>query len=183
MLEHDSRQAARTDTDGYVALADQNRSMWDVQQIADGLRCLEKAVRLRRPGQYQLQAAITALHIQAADQDATDWNQIADLYAAPSQITSSAVVEINHAAAVGFAQGPRAGLERIRPLLADPALQQYSPLHATHADLLNRSGDVQAAVQAYRQAIALTRNSVARAELQRRLDALAGDEGTEAGKP
>jgi RNA polymerase sigma-70 factor, ECF subfamily len=179
MLLHDSRRAARTDPDGFVALADQDRSLWDHAQIAEGLRCLEKAVRFRRPGQYQLEAAITVLHIQVADPDAADWGQIADLYAALSRITPSAVVEINHAAAVGFARGPRAGLELLRPLLADPALQRYPPLHATHAELLNRTGDRRAAAHAYQQAIAVTNNAVARAELQRRQDALAADQGIE----
>src|ERR1700733_12837949 len=79
MLLHNARLAARTDMGGYVALTDQDRSLWDHAQIADGLRALERAVRFHRPGQYQLQAAITALHIQAADPDATDWAQIADL--------------------------------------------------------------------------------------------------------
>ena len=174
MLLHDARRAARTVPGGYVALADQDRSLWDHAQIAGGLRALEKAVRFRRPGQYQLQAAITALHIQAADPDATDWEQIADLYGALGRLSPSAVVAVNHAAAVGFAEGPRAGLDLLGPLLADPALQRYQPLHATHAELLNRAGDRPAAAEAYLQAITLTKNAVARAELQRRLHALTG---------
>jgi len=172
MLLHDARRAARAGTGGYVALAEQDRSLWDHAQIVDGLRALERAVRSRRPGQYQLEAAITALHIQAADPGATDWAQIADLYAALGRLSPSAVVEVNHAAAVGFAEGPQAGLELLRPLLAHPALQHYQPLHATHAELLNRAGDRPAAAHAYRQAISLTENAVTRAELQRRLDAL-----------
>lgn len=173
MLLHDARRAARTVSGGYVALADQDRSRWDHAQIAGGLRALEKAVRFRRPGQYQLQAAITALHIQAADPDATDWEQIADLYGALGRLSPSAVVAVNHAAAVGFAEGPRAGLDLLGPLLADPALQRYQPLHATHADLLNRAGDQAAAADAYRRALSLTQNAVERAELERRLVALA----------
>jgi RNA polymerase sigma-70 factor (ECF subfamily) len=173
MLLHDARQAARTVSGAYVALADQDRSLWDHAQIAGGLRALEKAVRFRRPGQYQLQAAITALHIQAADPDATDWEQIADLYGALGRLSPSAVVAVNHAAAVGFAEGPRAGLDLLEPQLADPALQRYQPLHATHADLLNRAGDQAAAADAYRRTISLTQNAVERAELKRRLVALA----------
>jgi RNA polymerase sigma-70 factor (ECF subfamily) len=169
MLLHDARRAARTVLGAYVALADQDRSLWDHAQIAGGLRALEKAVRFRRPGQYQLQAAITALHIQAADPDATDWEQIADLYGALGRLSPSAVVAVNHAAAVGFAKGPRAGLDLLEPLLADPALQRYQPLHATHADLLNRAGDQAAAADAYRRAISLTQNAVERAELERRI--------------
>ena len=174
MLLHDARRAARTATGGYVALADQDRSLWDHAQIAEGLWALERAVRFHRSGQYQLQAAITALHSQAADPDATDWAQIAGLYAALGRLSPSDVVKVNHAAAVGFAEGPQAGLELLRPLLADPALQHYQPLHATHAELLNRAGDRPAAAHAYHQAITLTQNAVARAELQRRLDALTG---------
>jgi RNA polymerase sigma-70 factor, ECF subfamily len=170
MLLHDARRAARTVSGAYVALADQDRSLWDHAQIAGGLRALEKAVRFRRPGQYQLQAAITALHIQAADPDATDWEQIADLYGALGRLSPSAVVAVNHAAAVGFAEGPRAGLDRLEPLLANPALQRYQPLHATHADLLNRAGDQAAAADVYRRAISLTQNAVERAELERRLE-------------
>ncbi|HLK01642.1 MAG TPA: sigma-70 family RNA polymerase sigma factor, partial [Streptosporangiaceae bacterium] len=172
MLLHDARRAARTVTGGYVALADQDRSLWDDAQIADGLRALEKAIRFHRPGEYQLQAAITALHIQAADPDATNWAQIAGLYAALGRLSPSAVVDVNHAAAVGFAEGPQAGLELLRPLLAEPALAQYQPLHAAHAELLSRAGDRPAATHAYQQAIALTQNAVTRAELQRRLAAL-----------
>jgi RNA polymerase sigma-70 factor (ECF subfamily) len=169
LLLHDARRGARTAAGGYVALADQDRARWDHATIADGLRALERAVRLRRPGEYQLQAAITALHVQAADPDATDWAQIADLYGALGRLSPSAVVAVNHAAAVGFADGPRAGLDLLRPLLAEPALRRYQPLHATHADLLNRAGDRVAAVDAYRRAIALTGNAVERAELERRL--------------
>jgi RNA polymerase sigma-70 factor (ECF subfamily) len=123
-----------------VALGDQDRSLWDHAQIAEGLRALGQAVRFRQPGQYQLEVAITALHIQAADPDATDWAQIADLYAALGRLSPSPVVEVNLAATVGFAQGPQAGLELLRPLLADPALQQYQPMHAAHAEP-NYGGD------------------------------------------
>jgi RNA polymerase sigma-70 factor, ECF subfamily len=146
--------------------------LWDHAQIAEGLRALGEAVRFRHPGQYQLEAAITALHIQAADPDATDWAQIADLYAALGRLSPSPVIEVNLAAAVGFAHGPQAGLELLRPLLADPALQQYQPLHATHAELLNRAGDQPAASHAYQKAISLTQNAVERAELRRRLATL-----------
>ncbi len=172
MLLHDARRAARSDTSGYVALGDQDQSLWDRAQIDEGLRALAAAVRFRRPGQYQLQAAITVLHIQAADPDATDWARIADLYAALGRLSPSPVVQVNHAAAAGFAHGSEVGLDLLRPLLADPALRQYQPLHATHAELLSRSGDKPAAAQAYQQAITLTENAVARSELRRRLDTL-----------
>jgi RNA polymerase sigma-70 factor, ECF subfamily len=173
MLLHDARRAARTGGDGgYVSLDDQDRSLWDRAQIAAGLRALERAVGFRQPGEYQLQAAITALHVQAADPDATDWSQIADLYGALGRLRPSPVVAVNHATAVGFARGPRAGLELLRPLLADPALRRYQPLQAANAELLRRAGDQSAAAAAYRQAIALSANAVERAELRRRLDSV-----------
>ena len=175
MLLHDARRAARTDASGYVALGDQDRSLWDYAQIAEGLRALERGVRFRHPGQYQLQAAITALHLQASAPDSTDWAQIADLYAALARLTPSPVVQVNHAAAVGLADGPQAGLELLRPLLAEPALQRYQPLHATHAELLGRAGHRPAAAHAYHRAITLTQNAVARAELERRLHGLTND--------
>ena len=176
MLLHDARRAARTGPDGsYVSLDDQDRTLWDRSRIAEGLRALNRAVRAHRPGQYQLQAAITALHVQASDPDATDWAQIADLYGALGTLSPSPVIDVNHAAAVGFARGPRAGLRLLRPLLADPALDDYQPLHATYAELLRRNGDRPGAARAYERAIELTNNFVERAELQRRLDTLRGE--------
>ena len=170
MLLHDARRAARVDAGGrYVALDDQDRSRWDQERIRDGLAALERAVRLRRPGTYQLQAAITALEIEDGK---TDWAQIAELYGALAQLNPSAVVELNRAVAVGLADGPAAGLELIEPLLADPALERYQPLHAAHAELLSRAGDADGAARAYERALALTANAVERAELERRLGTL-----------
>jgi RNA polymerase sigma-70 factor (ECF subfamily) len=155
-----------------MTLEEQDRALWDRDRISEGLAALGRAVRLRRPGQYQLQAAITALHIQASDQDATDWAQIAELYGALSRVSPSLVVEVNRAAAVGFAAGPEAGLELLEPLLGHPALERYQPLHATHADLLRRAGDLAGAERAYKRAIALSANEVERSELERRLHSL-----------
>jgi RNA polymerase sigma-70 factor (ECF subfamily) len=170
MLLHDARRAARVDASGrYVALDSQDRSLWDQERIRAGLGTLERAVRLRRPGNYQLQAAITALQIEDAE---TDWAQIAELYGALAQLNPSPVVELNHAVAVGLADGPAAGLELIEPLLADPALESYQPLHAAHAELLSRACDADGAARAYERAIPLTANAVERAELERRLGAL-----------
>ena len=129
-------------------------------------------MRLRRPGQYQLQAAITALHIDADDGDTTDWAQIAELSGALAKLSGSPVVELNRAAALGFADGPRAGLAHLAPLLEDPALQSYQPLHAAHAELLRRAGDAGGAERAYERAIELSANAVERSELQRRLQTL-----------
>jgi RNA polymerase sigma-70 factor (ECF subfamily) len=174
MLLHDARSAARVDRHGsYVALQEQDRSLWDRDRIREGLRALEHAVRFGRAGQYQLQAAITALHLQASDGDATAWAQIAKLYGALGKLSPSPVVELNHAAAVGFAHGAEAGLELLEPLLGDPALECYQPLYATHAELLRRAGDLVGAVRAYERAIALSANAVERAELERRLETLA----------
>jgi RNA polymerase sigma-70 factor (ECF subfamily) len=173
MLLHDARRAARVDPSGrYVALDAQDRSLWDQDRIREGLAKLERAVRLRRPGEYQLQAAITALQIQAPDAEATDWAQIAELYGALGRLNPSPVVELNRAVAVGLAAGPAAGLELLEPLLTDPALERYQPLYAAHAELLSRGGDAEGAARAYERAIALSANDVERAELERRLGAL-----------
>src|SRR5918999_679430 len=173
MLLHDARRAARVDPSGrYVALDEQDRSLWDQNRIREGLARLERAVRLRRPGEYQLQAAITALQIQAPNAEATDWAQIAELYGALARLNPSPVVELNRAVAVGLASGPAAGLALLEPLLGDPALERYQPLHAAQAELLSRAGDAAGAARAYERAIALSANAVERAELERRLAAL-----------
>jgi RNA polymerase sigma-70 factor, ECF subfamily len=173
MLLHDARRAARVDASGqWVALDAQDRSLWDQDRVRVGLAKLERAVRLRRPGEYQLQAAITAVQIQAPDADATDWAQIAELYGALAALNPSPVVELNRAVAVGLASGPAAGLELLEPLLAEGTLERYQPLHAAHAELLSRAGDADGAARAYERAIELTANAVERAELERRLSAL-----------
>jgi RNA polymerase sigma-70 factor, ECF subfamily len=173
MLLHDARRSARVDPHGqYAALDAQDRSLWDRDRIAYGVATLEHAVSLRRPGEYQLQAAITALQIEAPDAENTDWAQIAELYGALARLNPSPVVELNRAVAVGLADGPAAGLTLLEPLLGDPALEGYQPLHAAHAELLSRAGDASAAAAAYKRAIALTANAVELAELERRLGAL-----------
>src|SRR5204863_8096216 len=113
--------------------------------------------RLRRPGQYQLQAAIAALQME----EEPNWLQIADLYGALVKLTPTAVVELNRAVAVGFADGPQGGLKLLSPLLRDPALARYQPLHAAHADLLKRVGERERAARAYRTAIEPSANAVA----------------------
>ena len=176
MLLHDARREARVNAQGqYVPLEHQDRSLWDAGRIREGLEALGRAVRLRRPGQYQLQAAITAVHLEASDAETVDWAQIADLYGALAKLNPSPVVELNRATAVGFASGAEAGLELLEPLLEDPALERYQPLQAAHAELLRRSGDRAAAASAYERAIALTDNAVERDELKRRLRSLESD--------
>jgi RNA polymerase sigma-70 factor (ECF subfamily) len=173
MLLHDARRPARVDDHGrFVPLDRQDRDRWDAGRAREGLRALDTAMARRRPGPYQLQAAIAALHLQAPPGGQPDWARIAELYGALGRLTPSPVVEVNRAVAVGFAEGPQAGLDLLAPLLDDATLATYPPLHAARADLLRRSGDLTAAADAYRAAIALTTNEVERAELQRRLASL-----------
>jgi len=175
MLLHDARRAARVDASGrYVPLDEQDRSLWDQGRIREGLRALERGLPLRRPGPYQLQAAISALHVEAPSPEEADWAQIAQLYGALARMQPSPVVEVNRAVAVAFASGADEGLAVLAPLLDDPALDRYQPLHAAHADLLRRAGDVDGAARAYTRAVELTSNAVERAELERRRDALHG---------
>ncbi|HUE26190.1 MAG TPA: RNA polymerase sigma factor, partial [Solirubrobacteraceae bacterium] len=175
MLLHDSRRAARVDEHGrYLGLEDQDRSLWDRGRIREGLRVLDRALHLGRPGPYQIQAAIAALHVDAPSFTETDWTQIAALYRALVQFGRSPVVELNRAVAVAFAEGTDQGLELLAPLLDDPSLERYQPLHAAHAELLRRAGDRAGAAAAYERAIALAGNAVERAELERRLAGVAG---------
>ena len=173
MLLHDARRPARADDEGrYVALDQQDRSRWDQGRIREGRTALDAALRLRRPGPYQLQAAIAALHVEAPSPAQTDWSQIAALYATLARLAPSPVVEINRAVAVAFAADAQAGLELLAPLLDDQSLARYQPLHAAHAELLRRAGEPESAAAAYRQAIALSANAVERADLERRLAAV-----------
>jgi RNA polymerase sigma-70 factor (ECF subfamily) len=174
MLLHDARRAARVDERGrYVGLEDQDRSLWDRGRIREGLRMLERGLRRGRPGPYQVQAAIAALHADARSFAETDWRQIAELYGALMRLEPSPVIELNHAVAVAFADGAQRGLELLRPLLSEPSLERYQPLYAAHAELLRRAGDAGGAIEAYERAIALSANAVERAELERRLASVA----------
>ncbi|HMJ36493.1 MAG TPA: DUF6596 domain-containing protein [Baekduia sp.] len=169
MLLQDARRDARTDDHGaYVALDRQDRSLWDQGRVAEGTRALNDAIALRCPGPYQLQAAIAALHATAQSAEQTDWVEIATLYAELDRRAPSPVIRVNRAAALAFAGAPEAGLQLVRPLLDDPRLDRYAPLHAAHAELLRRTGAADAAAAAYDRAIAATGNAVERAELQRR---------------
>jgi RNA polymerase sigma-70 factor (ECF subfamily) len=173
MLLHDSRRAARTDADGrFVALPDQDRGRWDAARIGEGLQTLDRALRLRRPGPYQLQAAIAALHASAPTAEETDWPQIARLYGRLACHVPSPVVQVNRAVAIGMADGPAAGLAVLDRLAGDRRLLAYQPYHAARADLLRRAGDAPAAADAYTRAIELSANAVERDELERRRAAL-----------
>jgi RNA polymerase sigma-70 factor, ECF subfamily len=176
MLLLHARAPGRQDPDGRpVPLAEQDRGRWQRDLIAEGVTLLDLAIALRAPGPYQMQAAIAGLHAQAPSFAQTDWMQIALLYRELARLAPSPVVEINRAVAVGMADGPRAGLAVLEPILASGALAGYAPLHAAHADLLDRAGEEDAATAAWARAIAATENAALRAELQRRVAARAGD--------
>jgi len=163
MLLHDARRDARTAADGsLVLLADQDRSRWSRKRIDEGTRVLERALSHRRPGAYQLQAAIAALQLE----DETDWPQIAALYAELARMEPSPVVELNRAVAVAMAEGPERGLELVERI----DLPGYHLLHAARADFLRRLERRDEAAAAYRDALALTMNAADRAFLERRLD-------------
>jgi len=176
MLLHDARTAGRQGPDGRpIPLAEQDRGRWRHEMIVEGAALLDLALTRCSPGPYQVEAAIAALHAQASSFEQTDWVQIALLYRALARQAPSPVVEVNRAVAIGMADGPHAGLAILAPILALGALADYSPLHAAHADLLDRAGDPDAAAAAWARAIAATENAALRAELQRRVDDRARD--------
>jgi RNA polymerase sigma-70 factor, ECF subfamily len=169
MLLQASRTRARTGAGGeLVLLEEQDRSLWDRDLIERGTALLDRALSLRRPGAYQVQAAIAALHAQAARPEDTDWPQIAALYGELAQRQPSPVVELNRAVAVAMADGPEAGLE----LLEELPLERYHLFHAARADLLRRAGRAAEARTAYERAHELATNDAERAFLARRLDEL-----------
>jgi RNA polymerase sigma-70 factor, ECF subfamily len=171
MLLQDSRRDARTGPAGeLVVLEDQDRSLWDRGRIEEGTNVLERALALRRPGPYQLQAAIAALHSQAEIPDDTDWTQIAALYSELERRTGSPVVALNRAVAVAMAEGPEEGLRLTETI---GGLEAYHLFHATRADLLRRLERHAEAAAAYRRALDLATNPVERAFLERRLDEVA----------
>jgi RNA polymerase sigma-70 factor (ECF subfamily) len=166
MLLHDARRAARFSGDGeeIVLLEDQDRSLWNAEQIAEGRRVLDRALALRGRGPYLVQAAIASLQTQ----ERLDWPQIAALYAELAEITKSPVVELNRAVAVAHADGPQAALAIVDRL----ALDNYQYLHSTRAELLRRLGRADEAREAYRRALDLALAAPERRYLQRRLSEL-----------
>ena len=170
MLLHDSRRNTRVGEDGdLVLLADQDRTRWNRQQIAEGAALVERALATRRIGPYGLQAAIAAVHAQAPSAEATDWREIVGLYDVLLQLEPSPVVELNRAVAVSMRDGPAAGLALVDELLERGELVDYRLLHATRADLNRQLGRSAAAREAYEQALALTRQEAEKRFLQRRL--------------
>src|SRR4029077_15528999 len=173
MLLHDSRRHARVDSEGrLVTLEDQDRSLWDRDQIREGLALVAEALPIGRIGPYQLQAAIAALHAEAKDAAETDWAQIAALYDELARINPTPVVLLNGAVAVGMSEGAGRGLALIEELGGSGALDRYHLYHAARADMLRRLGSRPAAADAYRRALALTANGIERSFLERRLAAL-----------
>jgi len=164
MLLHDARREARFRGGEVVLLADQDRSLWDTVQIADGRAALDRALALRGRGPYVVQAAIASLH---ADEP-RDWAEIAALYGELSRLTDSPVVELSRAVAVAEAHSPEAGLEIVERL----ALEDYRYLHATRGELLRRLGRVGEAREAYARALALVHDDTERRLLERKLAAL-----------
>ena len=168
MLLQDSRREARVNHDGeLVTLEEQDRSRWDAHEIEEGVRLVQRALRLRRVGNYQLQAAIAAVHAEARTADETDWRQIVALYEELMRITSSPIVALNHAAAVAMAHSFERGLSLIEA--AGGALQNYYLFHASRADLLRRLGRFDEATTAYETALLLTTNRVEQNYIRRRL--------------
>jgi RNA polymerase sigma-70 factor (ECF subfamily) len=170
MLLQDSRRNARTDEHNeLVLLEDQDRGLWDHEEIDEGLRLLEDVLRRRHTGIYQLQAAIAAAHARSPDFDTTDWREIAALYAELARRMPSAVVELNRAVAIAMAEGPRAGLDRLDDARLEKQLDDYHLYHSARADLLRRLGRLSAAASAYRRALSLASNPTEIRYLRRRL--------------
>ncbi len=171
ILLHDSRSRARVDADGnLVPLEEQNRALWNQTKIAEGIALLDRALALRRAGPYQIQAAISALHAQAAAPDDTDWRQIAVLYGVLLRMIPSPVIALNRAVAVAMADGIERGLALLDEMAQQGELNNYYLFHAAQADLFRRSGQWDAAYSAYVRALDLCQNATERAFLRRRLD-------------
>jgi RNA polymerase sigma-70 factor (ECF subfamily) len=150
-----------------MLLEDQDRSKWDHDMIDEGVAILDRAMAMRRPGPYQVQAAIAALHAQAPRPENTDWPEIAALYGVLARMQPTPVVRLNLAAAVAMADGPEHGLRLVDALESE--LAGYHLFHAARADLLRRLDRREEAENAYRQALELATNPTERAFLERRL--------------
>ena len=170
MLLQDSRRDARVDDRGeLVTLEEQDRSRWDAREIAEGVQLVQAALSLHRVGNYQLQAAIAAVHAEAKHADKTDWPQIVALYGELMRLTSSPVVALNHAAAVSMSEGPEQGLRLLEAAGAGGVLENYYLFHASRADLLRRLDRFDEAAVAYTAALSLTTNRVEQNYIHKRL--------------
>jgi RNA polymerase sigma-70 factor (ECF subfamily) len=169
----DARRATRVDAEGrLLLLEEQDRDRWDRPQVEEGLALVREALTSGPPGRYGVQAAIAAVHADARTWEETDWREVVALYGVLEQHWPLPVVRLNRAVAVGYADGPLAGLEALEPLLSDPALAGYGYLPAARADLLRRLGRAEEARTAYEEALLLTENAVERRFLAERLAAL-----------
>jgi RNA polymerase sigma-70 factor, ECF subfamily len=175
MLLHESRRATRLSAEGdVVLLEDQDRSLWNQEQITEGVVLVRKALATRNVGAYTLQAAIAAVHAEAPSSKVTDWNEIVGLYDLLLKIEPSPVVELNRAVAVAMRDGEAVGLRLIDDLLARGELQNYSFAHAGRAELYRRLGRTDDARQSYERALQLMEQEPERRFIQRRLKELAG---------
>jgi RNA polymerase sigma-70 factor (ECF subfamily) len=173
MLLHDARRRSRASLDGeLVLLEDQDRSLWDRAQIAEGAALVIEALRAGAPGPFALQAAIAAIHAEARDAASTDWSEIVGLYDVLLRTAPSPVVELNRAAAIAMRDGAPAGLVLIDEIAERGDLNDYHLLHATRAELLRRSGRTDAARAAYARALELVRQEPERRFLNRALSKL-----------
>jgi RNA polymerase sigma-70 factor (ECF subfamily) len=170
MLLQESRRAARTSPAGeLILLENQDRSLWNREQIAEGVALVEKALNSRRFGAYTLQAAIAAVHAEAESVAATDWRQIVALYNRLLQIQPSPVVRLNRAVAIAMRDGPQAGLAQIDAVLAQGELANYYLAHSARADMCRRLGRTTEARSSYEKALALTQQEPERQFLQERI--------------
>ena len=175
MLLHESRRTARATSDGELVLLDQqDRSKWDQELIAEGCALVEQALVSRRFGPYTLQAAIAAVHAEAARAADTDWAQIVGLYDVLNRVEPSPVVELNRAAAVAMRDGPAAGLALIDAILVRGDLEDYHLAHSARAELCRRLGRAEEARASYQRALELTKQEPERRFLERRLAELRG---------
>jgi RNA polymerase sigma-70 factor (ECF subfamily) len=170
MLLHEARRAGRTSSLGdVVLLEDQDRSLWNRDQIQEGVTLVERALTSRRIGPYSLQAAIAAVHAEAPDTASTDWAQIVALYDLLLKAEPSAVIELNRAAAIAMRDGPEVGLRLIDKILARGELEDYYPAHAARGELCRRLGRVSDAMAAYKRTLKLVTQEPERRFLERRL--------------
>jgi RNA polymerase sigma-70 factor, ECF subfamily len=176
MLLHDSRRPARTSPTGeLILLEEQDRSLWNREQIREGISFVEKSLASRRFGPYTLQAAIAAVHADAPTATATDWRQIAGLYDVLMRVEGSPVVELNRAVAIAMCEGPESGLAIVDAILARGDLADYHLAHSARADLCRRLGRVEEATRSYKRALALTTQAPERRFIERRLGQLRAD--------
>jgi RNA polymerase sigma-70 factor (ECF subfamily) len=170
MLLQESRRAARTSPAGdLILLENQDRSLWNRQQIAEGVALLKNALNSRRFGPYTLQAAIAAVHAEAESAAATDWPQIVALYNQLVRIQPSPVVHLNRAVAIAMRDGPEAGLAHIDAVLAHGELANYYLAHSARADMCRRLGLSAEARSSYEKALALTHQEPERQFLEQRI--------------